>query len=293
MAFIEIKNLTKKYGDKSAVDNISFEVIEGEVFGFLGPNGAGKTTTINILCTLLQPTSGVASISGYDVTKDRDNVRNSIGIVFQDPSLDGDLTGEENLRFHGMAYNIPKQVREERIKYLLEMVDLIDKKDELATEERSGSFPGSGRSGGGPGSHRRQGGQDVFLEVRDRLGSAVIGEKKVGHLEVEDRFALSIRDKDLDELQGHGNLVLKRHLTDRCPDPAGCAGRREDEKQEPHQQWKKSFTKPGTPHADLRGTKITSAKALFIISNAGLGASFSLLFTCKERPVVPDRVPDV
>lgn len=139
MNIIEIKNLTKKYGEKSAVDNISFEVIEGEVFGFLGPNGAGKTTTINILCTLLQPTSGVASISGYDVTKDRDNVRNSIGIVFQDPSLDGDLTGEENLRFHGMAYNIPKQIREERINYLLEMVELIDKKDEL-TKNYSGGM---------------------------------------------------------------------------------------------------------------------------------------------------------
>ncbi len=139
MNIIEIKDLTKKYGEKSAVDNISFEVIEGEIFGFLGPNGAGKTTTINILCTLLQPTSGVASISGYDVANERDNVRNSIGIVFQDPSLDGDLTGEENLRFHGMAYNIPKQIREERIKYLLEMVDLYDKKDEL-TKNYSGGM---------------------------------------------------------------------------------------------------------------------------------------------------------
>ncbi|KYC52512.1 MAG: Trehalose/maltose import ATP-binding protein MalK [Candidatus Methanofastidiosum methylothiophilum] len=139
MNIIEIKNLTKKYGEKFAVDDISFEVIEGEIFGFLGPNGAGKTTTINILCTLLQPTSGIASISGYDVTNDRDNVRNSIGIVFQDPSLDGDLTGEENLRFHGMAYNIPKQIREERITYLLEMVDLYDKKDEL-TKNYSGGM---------------------------------------------------------------------------------------------------------------------------------------------------------
>ncbi|KYC45764.1 MAG: Trehalose/maltose import ATP-binding protein MalK [Candidatus Methanofastidiosum methylothiophilum] len=139
MSIIEIDNLTRKFGDKSAVENISFEVFEGEIFGFLGPNGAGKTTTISILCTLLQPTSGVARISGYDVTKERDNVRNSIGIVFQDPSLDGDLTGEENLRFHGMVYNIPKPVREERIKYLLEMVDLKDKKDEL-TKNYSGGM---------------------------------------------------------------------------------------------------------------------------------------------------------
>ncbi|NMC75812.1 MAG: ATP-binding cassette domain-containing protein [Candidatus Methanofastidiosa archaeon] len=130
-SIIEIKNLTKKFGDKTAVDDISFEVFEGEIFGFLGPNGAGKTTTINILCTLLDPTTGFATISGYNVAKDRDNVRNSIGIVFQDPSLDGDLTAEENLRFHGMAYNIPKETREERIKYLLEMVDLTDKKNEL------------------------------------------------------------------------------------------------------------------------------------------------------------------
>ena len=139
MSIIEIKNLTKKFGDKLAVDDISFEVKEGEIFGFLGPNGAGKTTTISILCTLLQPTSGIAKIAGYDVTKERDDVRNSIGIVFQDPSLDGDLTGEENLRFHGMAYKIPKQVREDRIKYLLDMVDLFDKKDER-TKNYSGGM---------------------------------------------------------------------------------------------------------------------------------------------------------
>lgn len=139
MNIIEIKNLTRKFGDKNAVDDITFEVIEGEIFGFLGPNGAGKTTTISILCTLLEPTNGFATISGYNVAKDRDNVRNSIGIVFQDPSLDGDLTAEENLRFHGMVYNIPKETREERIKYLLEMVDLYDKKDEL-TKNYSGGM---------------------------------------------------------------------------------------------------------------------------------------------------------
>jgi len=138
MNIVEIKNLSRKFGDKTAVDNIYFEVAEGEIFGFLGPNGAGKTTTISILCTLLEPTSGSATISGYDVAKDRDNVRNSIGIVFQDPSLDGDLTAEENLRFHGMAYNVPKEIREKRIKDLLEMVDLHDKKDELAKNYSGG-----------------------------------------------------------------------------------------------------------------------------------------------------------
>jgi ABC-2 type transport system ATP-binding protein len=139
MSIIEIKDLTKKYGNKSAVDNISFEVFEGEIFGFLGPNGAGKTTTISMLCTLLEPTSGYAKISGYNVANDRDNVRHSIGIVFQDPSLDGDLTGEENLRFHGMAYNVPKDTREKRMKDLLEMVDLYEKKDEL-TKNYSGGM---------------------------------------------------------------------------------------------------------------------------------------------------------
>jgi len=139
MNIIEIKNLTRKFGDKTAVDGISFEVIEGEIFGFLGPNGSGKTTTISILCTLLQPTAGYAIISGHDVAKDRDDVRNSIGIVFQDPSLDGDLTAEENLRFHGMVYSVPKDIREQRIKDLLEMVDLYDKKDEL-TKNYSGGM---------------------------------------------------------------------------------------------------------------------------------------------------------
>ncbi|HOC77748.1 MAG TPA: ATP-binding cassette domain-containing protein, partial [Methanofastidiosum sp.] len=139
MNIIEINNLTRKFDNKNAVDDISFEVKEGEIFGFLGPNGAGKTTTISILCTLLQPTSGLATISGHNVINDRDQVRSSIGIVFQDPSLDGDLTAEENLRFHGMVYNIPKEIREERIEYLLKMVDLYDKKDEL-TKNYSGGM---------------------------------------------------------------------------------------------------------------------------------------------------------
>lgn len=139
MNIIEINNLTRKFDNKNALDYISFEVKEGEIFGFLGPNGAGKTTTISILCTLLQPTSGLATISGHNVINDRDQVRSSIGIVFQDPSLDGDLTAEENLRFHGMVYNIPKEIREERIEYLLKMVDLYDKKDEL-TKNYSGGM---------------------------------------------------------------------------------------------------------------------------------------------------------
>jgi ABC-2 type transport system ATP-binding protein len=131
---IVAKNLCKYFGDIKAVDGVTFSVEKGEIFGFLGPNGAGKTTTINVLCTLMKPTSGEASINGYDVSKDPYNVRRSIGLIFQDPSLDDRLTATENLDFHGMIYNIPKPTREERKKELLEMVDLWDRrKDQVKT----------------------------------------------------------------------------------------------------------------------------------------------------------------
>jgi ABC-2 type transport system ATP-binding protein len=116
------------------VDGVSFEVAEGEVFGFLGPNGAGKTTTISILCTLLNPTRGGATVNGYDVVKDREKVRASIGIVFQDPSLDQYLTGAENMRFHGMVYGVPRDDARSRIEELMKMVDLWDRrKDQVIT----------------------------------------------------------------------------------------------------------------------------------------------------------------
>ena len=128
MNVIEASNLVKRFGELEAVKGVSFSVKEGEIFGFLGPNGAGKTTTINILCTLLKPTDGQAKVNGYDVIKERSQVRQSIGLVFQEPALDDYLTAEQNLRFHGYAYGIPKNVLEPRLKELLEMMELWDRR---------------------------------------------------------------------------------------------------------------------------------------------------------------------
>jgi len=125
---IEVENLVKRFGGLVAVDDISFKVKVGEIFGFLGPNGAGKTTTINILCTLLRPTSGRALINGFDAVRQQSQVRQSIGLVFQDPSLDERLSGLQNLRFHAMVYNMPASVREPRIEQFLQMMQLWDKR---------------------------------------------------------------------------------------------------------------------------------------------------------------------
>ena len=116
MEIIKTSNLTKKYNDLKAVDDISFSVKKGEIFGFLGPNGAGKTTTIKMLTTLLNPTQGTAEISGYNIKKQKNQVRQSIGVVFQDPALDSELTGEENLEYHARMYGIAKNKRQQRIK---------------------------------------------------------------------------------------------------------------------------------------------------------------------------------
>ncbi len=128
---IQAKQLTKKFKDFTAVDNISFDVNKGEIFAFLGPNGAGKTTTIKMLTTLLTPTSGEITINGFDPTKRQDDVRRSFGIVFQDPSLDDELTAYENLEFHGVLYQVPTNILKVRIKELLEFVELWDRKDHL------------------------------------------------------------------------------------------------------------------------------------------------------------------
>ena len=128
---IEVKNLSKKFGDFTAVDNISFNVKKGEIFAFLGPNGAGKSTTINILTTLLHPTKGDVILNGFDVKQDKDNVRSSFGIVFQDPSLDSELTAMENMEFHAVFYKVSKKLRKERIPTLLKFVELFDRKDDL------------------------------------------------------------------------------------------------------------------------------------------------------------------
>ncbi len=130
-AIIEIDNLWKRYGDVEAVKGVSFGVQPGEVFGFLGPNGAGKTTTIRILATLLRPTSGRVMLAGHDVVREPTAVRRSIGIVFQDPSLDNRLTAELNLRFHAMLYGVPADRISQRIDDVLAMVELADRKHAL------------------------------------------------------------------------------------------------------------------------------------------------------------------
>jgi len=130
-SIIKVTNLTKKFNDLIAVDNISFEVNKGDIFAFLGPNGAGKTTTIRMLTTLLEPTEGKTLVNGFDPTGQQDEVRKSFGIVFQDSSLDDELTAYENMEFHGVLYKIPKETRNKRIQNLLEITDLWNRKDSL------------------------------------------------------------------------------------------------------------------------------------------------------------------
>jgi ABC-2 type transport system ATP-binding protein len=127
---IEVESLAKRYGEVDAVRDVSFTVGRGEVFGFLGPNGAGKTTTINMLCTLVRPTSGAARVGGFDVVRARDDVRRHIGLVFQDPTLDGYLTAEQNLRLHADLYGIDAEVIPARMRQMLEMVDLWDRREQ-------------------------------------------------------------------------------------------------------------------------------------------------------------------
>ena len=128
---VSIEHLVKKYADLVAVNDVSFSVDEGEIFGLLGPNGAGKTTTINILCTLARPTSGRALIDGFDVVREQGRVRQSIGLVFQDPSLDERLTALENMAFHSLVYNVPASVRKERTEQVLKMVELWERRHDL------------------------------------------------------------------------------------------------------------------------------------------------------------------
>lgn len=128
---ITVKNLTKKFKDFVAVDNISFSVDKGQIFAFLGPNGAGKSTTIKMLTTLLSPTSGEIVLNGFNPSENKDGVRHSFGIVFQDPSLDDDLTALENMQLHAALYNVDKKIRKERIKEMLEFVELWDRKDNM------------------------------------------------------------------------------------------------------------------------------------------------------------------
>ncbi len=129
---IEVKNLTKKYGDIVAVDNISFNVKKGEIFAFLGPNGAGKTTSIKVLTTLLAPTTGEVYLNGFNVMTEQEKARKSFGIVFQDPSIDNELTAYENMEYHAVLYSVPKNLYKPRIEELLKLVELWDRKDDYA-----------------------------------------------------------------------------------------------------------------------------------------------------------------
>jgi ABC-2 type transport system ATP-binding protein len=125
---IAVNGLEKSFDEVEAVRGVSFEVAPGEVFGFLGPNGAGKTTTINMLCTLVKPTGGRAAVAGHDVVRERDDVRRQIGLVFQDPTLDGYLTAEQNLRLHAELYGVDRALVQPRMRQVLEMVGLWERK---------------------------------------------------------------------------------------------------------------------------------------------------------------------
>ena len=138
MKTIEAKNLTKTFGHVVAVDHVSLEVAEGEIFGFLGPNGAGKTTTMMMLATALNPTSGTATVCGYDIVKQRGEVRESIGVVFQELSLDIDLTGKENLDFHARMYHLDRKTREDRTSQALGLVGLKNKQNTLVKQYSGG-----------------------------------------------------------------------------------------------------------------------------------------------------------
>jgi ABC-2 type transport system ATP-binding protein len=138
MPIIQVENLIKKYNGNEAVKGVSFEVNEGETFGFLGPNGAGKTTTINILCTLLGFNSGLAMVNGFDCRTEAHKVRQSIGLVFQEVTLDNELTAYENLKFHCYMYNMEKKLSEHRIDEILEVVGLSDRKGDIVRKFSGG-----------------------------------------------------------------------------------------------------------------------------------------------------------
>jgi len=131
MIAIKVQNLIKNFKNLTAINDISFEVKKGTIFALLGPNGAGKSTIIKILTTLLRPTKGKVYLNGFNILKEQDEARRSFGVVFQDSSLDDELTAIENMEFHGVLFKVPKEERGKRIKSLLEMVDLWNRKDDL------------------------------------------------------------------------------------------------------------------------------------------------------------------
>jgi len=135
---VSVSSLTKRYGEIEAVRGIDFAVAAGETFGFLGPNGAGKTTTIKILCPLARPTSGTATVAGHDVVRERDAVRRNIGLVFQDTTLDSYLTAAQNLRFHAELYAVPKPAVAPRMRQVMDMVGLWERRDTLVSTYSGG-----------------------------------------------------------------------------------------------------------------------------------------------------------
>jgi len=135
---IKVEGLVKKFEKLTAVDGISFQIKQGEVFGLLGPNGAGKTTMLHMLATLLKPTEGTAVVNGFDIKKQPNKVRESIGMVFQDPSSDDILTGYENLKLHALMYGVSSELREKKINEVLELVDLTDRKNDLVKKYSGG-----------------------------------------------------------------------------------------------------------------------------------------------------------
>lgn len=138
MYIIETFNLTKEFSGLKAVNSINFKIKKGEIFGLLGPNGAGKTTLISMLCTILKPSNGTAKVNGFEIVKEQGEVRKSIGVVFQDPSLDNRLTGMENLKIHLGLYGVKKEVREKRLNEVLELVGLKDRINEFVKNYSGG-----------------------------------------------------------------------------------------------------------------------------------------------------------
>jgi ABC-2 type transport system ATP-binding protein len=137
-AAVAVRDLSKRYGDLTAVDDVSFDVATGEIFGFLGPNGAGKSTTIKMLCTLVAPTSGTATVAGFDIRHEQSAVRRNIGLVFQDPTLDQYLTADQNLRMHAELYGVPRAALAGRLTQVLEMVGLADRRTALVSTYSGG-----------------------------------------------------------------------------------------------------------------------------------------------------------
>jgi ABC-2 type transport system ATP-binding protein len=179
---IRVRNLVKNYGDFAAVKDISFDVGQGEIFAFLGPNGAGKTTTIKILTTLLKPTSGQVELDGLNPAVEHNEARKRFGIVFQDPSLDEELTAYENMDFHGVLYKVPGKLRAERIEKLLRLFELWDRRNDFVKQ-----FSG--------GMKREQTGADTLENAFLKLTGSTIRAEEAGSIDQMRNMARMFRGK--------------------------------------------------------------------------------------------------